>query len=306
MRYRLALGRLAAAAAVAWSACSEPRAVTEPPPEPVRLGLYEWMGVAPIVVAADVVADDGKFVRAIAQTAVKGGFAVGGVALVDLRRANRDREPGTAAADLTKGRSYLLLLKASSRGKSETNPVFDLVRGTRGIRALPLEGSAATIDAAVRLAKLQERNDDGVLWATLPGFLEDANPVLVDAALDLYVKFRREGVALVPVLEPLLEHPRPEFRRRAALLLGRVLVRAGAADVPERSQLVAELTGRARRDDDVAVRREATSALASLNDAGIDETLRAIARDDPDQDVRFEAEKSLFERSRTAAPRRFD
>jgi hypothetical protein len=43
-----------------------------------------------------------------------------------------------------------------------------------------------------------------------------------------------------------------------------------------------------------------------LPDAGIDETLRAIARDDPDQDVRFEAEKSLFERSQTAAHERSD
>ncbi len=130
--------------------------------------------------------------------------------------------------------------------------------------------------------------------------------MLVDAALDLYVKFRRESVALVPVVQPLLEHPRPDFRRRAALLLGHVLVRAAASAVPERPRLVAELTGRARRDDDVTVRREATSALAALPDAGIDETLRVIARDDPDQNVRFEAEKSIFERSQAAAPKRSD
>ena len=48
--------------------------------------------------------------------------------------------------------------------------------------------------------------------------------MLVDAALDLYVKFRREQVASIPIVQPLLEHPRPDVRRRAALLLGRVLV----------------------------------------------------------------------------------
>ncbi len=281
-------------------------AVTEPPPDPVHLGLYEWMATAPIVIAADVVADDGKFVQAVARAAIKGGLTVNTVVLVDLRRANRDREAGAAALDLTKGRAYLMLLTASTRRSSEPSPIYDLVRGVRGAKALPLEGSAATIAAASRMAEVQERNSDDYLWATLPDFLEDPNPVLVDAALDLYVKFRRESAALVPSVQPLLEHPRPDFRRRAALLLGHVLVRAGASGVPERPRLVAELTGRARRDDDVTVRREATSALAALPDAGIDETLRLIAHDDPDQHVRFEAEKAIFERSQLAAPKRSD
>ncbi len=281
-------------------------AVTEPAPEPVRLGLYEWMATAPIVIAADIVTDDGKFVEAIARTTVKGRLAKDTVVLVDVRRANRDREMGTASVDLVKGRAYLLLLKPSTRGKREPYPVFDLVRGVRGAKGLPPEGRAATITAVVRLAEVQERKDDDFLWAALPDFLQDQNPTLIDEALELYVKFRRESVALVPIVQPLLEHPRPDFRRRAALLLGRVLVRAGIADIPERPQVVAELTGRARRDDDVTVRREATSALAPLPDAGIDETLRAIARDDPDQDVRYEAEKSVFLRSKTASPQRLD
>jgi hypothetical protein len=303
---RFSFHHLAIVAAVLAYAVGEVYAVTEPPPEPVHLGLYEWMATAPIVIAADVVTDDGKFVQAIASAAIKGGLTVNTVVLVDLRLANRDRDAGTAALNLVKGRAYLLLLKASTRRKSEPSPVYELVRGVRGAKALPVEGSAATIAAASRIAEVQERDSDEFLWITLPDFLQDPNPVLVDAALDLYVKFRRESVALVPIVQPLLEHPRPDFRRRAALLLGHVLVRAGASDVPERPRLVGELTGRARRDDDVSVRLEATSALAALPDAGIDETLRAIARDDPDQDVRLEAEKSIFERSQVAAPKRSD
>ena len=81
-----------------------------------------------------------------------------------------------------------------------------------------------------------------------------------------------------------------------------MLSRIGSAVLPERSEVVAALTGRARRDEDAGVRREATAALAALPDAGIDETLRAIAQDDPDQDVRFEAEKSVFIRRQAAAP----
>jgi hypothetical protein len=69
----------------------------------------------------------------------------------------------------------------------------------------------------------------------LPEFLQDDNPVLVDAALDLYVKFRRESTGLAPFVEPLLDHPRPDFRRRAALVLGRLLARAGPPTFPSAS-----------------------------------------------------------------------
>jgi hypothetical protein len=297
---------LAIVATLAASTTAPVRAVSEPRPEPIRLGLYEWMATAPIVIAADIVADDGKLVQAVVRSPIKGGLAPGASVLIDQRQANRDRELGVAALDLTKGRGYLVLLKPSTRRKKSPSPVYELVRGLNGARLLPVEGSAATIAAAARLAEVQERRNDEFVWETLPDFLQDENPVLVDEALDLYVKFRRERVNLVPIVQPLLEHPRPDVRRRAALLLGRVLVRAEAGQVAERPRVVAELTGRARRDDDVAVRREATSALAALPDAGIDETLRVIARDDPDQDVRFEAEKSIFERSQVAVPKRSD
>jgi hypothetical protein len=264
------------------------------------------MAVAPTVIAGDILADDGRYIRASVRASVRGELVEGAIVLIDLKKANRDRDDRTPAAELSKGRGYLLLLRPSSRKTSEPYPLYDLVRAAAGVKAIPLEGSPALIDAAVRLGAVQARHDDDYLWATLPTFLEDGNPVLVDAALDLYVKFRRESINVIPAVQPLLEHPRPDFRQRAALLLGRALVRYRPAEVPERPELVAELTGRARRDEEPAVRREATAALAGLPDAGIDETLRAIARDDPDQNVRFEAEKSLSSRATGAVPKRSD
>jgi HEAT repeats len=289
------------AVAIAAVASGDARAVSEPPPDPVRLGLYDWMAVAQTVIAADVIADDGKFVRAVVRASIKGALSGGAVVEIDQRRANGDRDDGVKALDLTKGRAYLLLVERSTRGKKEPYPVFDLVRGVRGAIPLPAEGSAATIDAATRLAEVEARKSDEYLWKALPEFLQDTNPVLVDAALDLYVKFRRESAALSSILQPLLENPRPDFRRRAALLLGRLLARSEAAAVPERPQLVVELSGRARRDDDPDVRREATAAIAGLPDPGVEETLRVIARDDADQDVRLTAVKSLSERAQARA-----
>ena len=306
MTPRVALRSLLVGLAVVVCDAGAFHAVTEPAPEPVALGLYDWMATAPIVIAADIAADDSRFVKVVTRSAFKGALIVDSPVLVDLRQANRERELGTPALDLAKGRAYLLLLKASPRGKKEPYPVFDLVRGVRGAKELPVEGSAATLAAVARLSQVQERNNDAFLWAALPDFLEDDNPVLVGAALDLYVKFHRETAGLIPVVSPLMEHPRPDVRRRAVLVLGRALRRADSADLPERPEVVAELSGRARRDDDLNVRREATTALAALPDAGIDETLRAIARDDPDQNVRFEAEKALFDRSQAAAKKRSD
>ena len=298
--------RLAVLTAIAVLSAGPGRAVTEPPPDPIRLGLYEWMGTAPIVVAGNVVEDDAKFTRAVVSTSIKGELAIGAVVEIDERKANRDRDDGAPALDLRNGKAYLFLLQRSNRGAKEPYPVFELTRGVQGARLLPVEGSAATIDAVVRLAEVQQRKNDDYVWTVLPDFLEDTNPILVDTALDLYVKFRRESLAIAPRLEPLLEAPRPEVRRKAAILLGRALGRQGADAIPERGTLVSALTGRARRDDDAAVRRAAAAALANLPDAGIDETLRAVARDDADQNVRFEAVKALSERSQNAKTKRSD
>jgi HEAT repeat protein len=173
-------------------------------------------------------------------------------------------------------------------------------------RELPAEGAGAVVDAASRLARIQERKNDTILWSSIQELLDDPNPVLVDAALELVIKFRRESVELLPAASPLLASPRPDIRRRAALIIGRVLAKPDTASLPERGALIGELTSRARRDDDPAVRQTATAALALLPDMGIDETLRTIGQDDPDQNVRFEAEKALYERKQSAALRRSD
>lgn len=285
-----------AAPLLAFAAIGVARAETEGPPPPVHHGLYEWMGVAPVVVAASVVVDDDKYVLVTVDRGIKGGTPRGANLFVDLRGANRDRDPGVKPLKLDRGNAYLILLEPAKRAAETAYPLFKIARGVDGARALPLEGREATLDAAARLAELQERHDDALLWSSLPAFLEGENPILLDATLDMYVKFRRGDASVVPLLEPLLEHPRPDVRQRATLLIGRILLGLKPADLPERSVIVGEIAGRARRDEDIGVRRTATAALAPLADAGIDEALRAIARDDPDQDVRFEAERALYER----------
>src|SRR5262245_31746480 len=195
MRFATAAAVLLAVFGVAGTAL----AVTEPPPDPIRRGLYEWMGLAPIVVAGDVVSDDGKFTQVVVREAIKGVAEPGTTLLIDVRGANRDRDPGVKPLKFDRAVGYLLLLRTAPRASGPTRQVFELVRGVQGARPIPAEGRPATLDAARKLAALQERRDDELLWSSLPGFLEDDNPVLVDATLDLFVKFRRGDAALVPL-----------------------------------------------------------------------------------------------------------
>ena len=98
MRRWISIGRIATALALALGGGGHAGAVTEPPPDPVRLGLYEWMAVVPTVVAGEIIGDDGKLVVAVATTPIKGDIGKGAAIKIDLREANRDRDPGTPRA----------------------------------------------------------------------------------------------------------------------------------------------------------------------------------------------------------------
>ncbi len=58
---------------------------------------------------------------------------------------------------------------------------------------------------------------------------------------------------------------------------------------------MAELIGVARRDDTVEPRVAATRALAAFGVARVETVLDEIAATDPDQNVRYSAEKILLE-----------
>ncbi|HEX6852355.1 MAG TPA: HEAT repeat domain-containing protein [Candidatus Polarisedimenticolaceae bacterium] len=260
------------------------------------LDLYDWMGPAPIVVVAEVVTSDSRFVELRVERVLRGGLEPGSVIQVDLRDANRDREAGTAGLDLEDDRRYLVLLQPSTERRAVKAGAFALTRGTAGARPVPLETGAALETAAVRLAEIQNRKDLDAAWKAMSGLLLDPNPFLSETALDQHLKFRRGDPTLLAPARTLLSSPAPAVRSRAAALAALVLARGGVPEDTE-AATVADLTAAARRDPDPAVREAATTALgASVRDEVV-ELLRAIARDDPDQRVRYAAVRVLFERS---------
>ncbi len=256
--------------------------------------LYEWMAVAPIVVAGRVVADDGRHVELLVEEVFRGDAAAGALLLLDQRRANLGRPEGTPPLRLERGMRYLVLLETDRARDGGT--VYALVRGTHGARPLPEEGAAVWVEAASRLAALQERRDEEAVWSAFGEMLSADNPVLLDTALDMLGKFGRAEPGLLPRLRPLFSAPRPGIRGRALGLAGEAVRKSPAAELPDAEGLLVEIIGRARRDESPEVRGAAVEALGAFPGRRVETVLRQIAREDPEQEVRYRAERALYER----------
>lgn len=261
-----------------------------------ELGYYEWMAVAPIVVSAQDQGEDGRYTEFALERVLRGDLPQGGVVRVLVRRANRERSVNSTAKRLRleQGRSYVLLLRPAAASK-EGPPIFELARGSRGARELPAEGAAALLAALERFIAIQELREDEDTWSALGEMLEETEPLLVETALDQLIKFRRGQTELLPSIRPILEHPLSTLRERAALLVGQILERVGQP-IPELEPLQNELIARARRDSAVPVRIAATEALGAIAGEAVHGVLQEIARSDPDQSVRYAAEKMILER----------
>lgn len=268
--------------------------------------LYDWMGIAPIVVLGTVSVDDQRYVEVTVTEALVGTLGPGPVR-IDERSANRDRELGQPSLKMEKGRTYLVLLEPGSPSTRSDRPApYRIVRGVGGVREVPSEGALAVVSAAGRLAQVRLLRDDARQWQAFEDLLEDTNSLLVKTALDMFLKFRRGLPAHVALLRPLLDHPEPEVRAETAQLIAQIAGSHANVAGSDDQGLVAEVIARARRDPAVGVRVAATACLGSLGGASAEPVLREIAREDPEQDVRYAAERALYERGARPAPGAID
>ncbi len=274
------------------------------------LAPYEWTQVAPVVVAGTSLGQDGRYVDFVVTDVLRGEVRVAEALRVDIRSANqdRDRELDRKALHLDAGQAYVLLLEplGAPRDAEDKRRQFAIVRGIDGVHPLVGEGRQAYLDALRRFIEIQNANSEAVKWSALDEWLSETNPLLLSAALEQFLKFRRGTPAQAAAVPPLLDHPEAEIREQAARLAGQIVATRGAAGeaVPEEEQLRLALVARARRDASVPVRVAATQAVAQFGDAASAEVLREIASNDPEQEVRYAAEVQLLDRSRAAAPQR--
>jgi hypothetical protein len=266
-----------------------------------EMNLYDWVGVAPVVIQADVVEKDGKYVRLVASRVFRGDIEEGKDILLNLRKVNRYVDLDNPPLKLPPGTSYFMLLQpAPPRGKKQAEPAYDLVRGPKGVRRLSAEGAGAVVAALESLIEIQDRKNENETWKGMRRLLDESNPVLLMTSLEHHIKFARGEPDLIPTVRVLLDHPRADVRETAAQLIQRIVRRYGRDSVPEESALHNDLATHARGDPVVAVRVAATEALDGLWGPQTEELMREIASGDPDQLVRFTAQRLLYER-RTAA-----
>lgn len=264
------------------------------------LNLYEWTGPAPIVVAARSLGHDGKHVEVAIERVFRGALDASATVRVDVRRANRER---TEHADLAPlrldvGESFLLLLEPGGKASAGRPRLFELVRGVRGARPLPAEGAAAVLEVVELLVEVQDLRDHGRTWDRLTELLDDRRPVVVEIALQQFVKFREGGPDHLEAVRPLLAHSDAEIRRLSSELIGQIVERQASRGMAGESPLREDLAARARRDPDPAVRIAAATALGSFGGSAVDEILAEMAAEDPDQDVRYVAETLIYDRRR--------
>jgi hypothetical protein len=266
--------------------------------EAAKRNVYEWLAVAPVVVEGTNLGTYGKYAEFRIDDVLRGEGAVGNVIRVNVRRANRDRnrQVDKDALRFEEQLSYLLLLTPVPTRRADAPPTFEFVRGARGAREVPPEGRDAFLDAARRFVHIQDRNDDLLTWREMSDMLEETNPLLIQTALDQFLKFRRGDADLLGSLRPLLDHPSQLIREDSALLIGQVLERHAGEPYPDRAALQSELVARARGDSAVPVRVAATLGLGGFGEGAVDEILEEIAREDPDQAVRYTAERLMHER----------
>jgi len=261
-----------------------------------ELNYYEWTAVAKVVVAGTSLGENGRYIEFRVKHALRGPVEVGEMIRVDLKEANRNRRRSDYphALKLPEGTEAMLVLHEPHLTKTETR-AFRMARGVLSVRELPLEGQQGIIDAVAMFLEIQDHKDDRVTWRRMGQMLEATNPLAIRNALEQMFKFRRGTLAHLFSLRPLFDHPDPGIREQSARLAGQIIERHGSDDVPEAAALMAELIGVARRDETVEPRVAATLALAAFGVARVESVLDEIAATDPDQNVRYSAEKILLE-----------
>jgi hypothetical protein len=257
--------------------------------------LFDWSGVAPVVVAGTSLGEDGRTVEFRVARCLRGSVEAGAVLRIDVREANRsrDRMLRPRALRLDAGVDFVLLLEPAGGNR------YGIVRGVNGARELPLEGREAYLDALAELIVIQDADSEELRWRRLAALLQGTNPILIHTSLEQFLKFRRGEAELLLTLLPLLDHPQPQLRADAARLIGQVVERRRERGDPVDDEAVrAELIARATRDDSVPVRVAATEALAAFPLALVDDVLVDIAESDPEQQVRYTAQLARLERRR--------
>jgi hypothetical protein len=295
------------AVAVLLSAGGLALAAGEGSPDPSRLrdaaDLFTRIERGQVVVLAKAVRTGMKATLAVEQ-ALRGRVASGEITLA-FRAVNFGRAAGTPALEIHEGeRAIFVLAPRDASGAGSGKLVFLPAGGSDARIPLPAEGAEALVEAARQIVALQDADNPSTTTAELARWLAGANPWLIDIALDQVARLGLADRDVAPALLLRSRDASPMRRTKAVQAIGVALARgrlvsrgaardplAGEDDVIQAAwETVVRL---ARTDPEVEVRQAAIRELARRPTAKTTEILSAIARDDPDQTVRYEAAAAM-------------
>jgi hypothetical protein len=265
------------------------------------LNWLDWSAIAPEIVVAKILGKEGRSIVAVTETVLKGDRSAGDEFLIHLRTANRNRMSHEPILRLLHGETYLLLLE--STGPGENYPKYILSRGVRGARELPREGASGIVSAIEEFLAIHGLEDYDKVWERHEALLESTNPIVIEAMLSQFTKFRRGTTELIPTVMPLMSHPIPGIRAGSASLLGQILEETAGSAADVQPAVPGELIAMARGDNDIPARMAAIRAVAWIPGDGTQTVLEEISRKDPDQLVRYTAQKILLVKAEEGAAR---
>lgn len=276
--------------------------------------LIRRISQGPVVVLARVEKVPGKAYLEVLD-ALRGPEDLPSRLRVAFRGANRMRKPGGRPFQVDEGEKAFFVLEPWLDSHGDW-PKRDLFRPAGGYRAripLPAEGTPALVEAVRALVAYEDDPDRSAAEGRLQGWLTGPNPYLVDVALDQAARLALAGPDWIPGLIARMTDVSPQRRQFAAKAVGLALSRGrltprkpGRRHLPGDAawgELVAlcreSLVRLARSDPEPEVRRVAVSHLA-MSGLEVWRVLEAIAKEDPDQDVRYEAAAALLEHRRSS------
>lgn len=271
----------------------------------IQLTLYEKPAESDRVVRGRVRRGDLRLAEVEVEEVLKGLYDRPTL-LVVFRLDNFTRKAWEEKVVFHNGEPVLLFLNPFEKesGERPHPDRFTLVRGVQGKVDLPAEGAEAILEAVRRFILVQAQADIEQTAQDLRAFLSDPNPLVVEAGLQQVYRLRLGEPGTVRALLPLLGHPVPDFRRGALRVLEQIFEDRPHWGEPlgQEDHAVALVLARAREDEDVEVRAEAVRTLEARGRRDVLAALEQIARDDPTQRVRFQAELAAYELSRAEPP----
>ncbi len=264
------------------------------------LTLFQKSGRAPIVVLAQVTDGENRLAELRTREVVRCADSVcpGESFRVAFRLESFLRKPWEEKITFTTGDEVVLFLRKFTKedGERPDNDLYTLMWGAQGIVILPPEGAAAYLDAVRRFSRIGAVQDIDAQERMILEGLDSDNPFIIEAAFDEAIRQHFGGIDLVQDLTRWFDHPRDGFRVRAARLLGRILedARVAGREIPRQAELADRVRGIASLDPSVEFRVAAVSLLGALGGEESRALIERLSREDPAQDVRYEASRILI------------